>query len=321
MVVKVDLSARPFIITTNTSTFSTHTLVIATGADSRWLNVPGEEDLKGGGVSSCATCDVFLFSGKPVVVVGGGDTAMEDALVLARTSSVVTLIHRKDTFRASQVLQKAVLSHPKINVMWNTTVKEFKGSEGGVLTTVVAVSVEDPTKETEVTADAAFVAIGHIPNTDLFSGQMEMSDNGYIITKEGSTRCSVDGVFAAGDVADWTYRQAVTSAGSGSQAALDAERWLSEVMVASEEPEEEAEEKCHPEVKPLPCGGTLHWRHTALACIGGTLHWHALAAHCIGGTRNFETMMVEGMTARPSHSPVPTMAIQLYLVPSRTIQI
>lgn len=131
--------------------------------------------------------------------------------------------------------------------MWNTTVKEFKGSEGGVLTTVVAVSVEDPTKETEVAADAAFVAIGHIPNTDVFSGQLEMSDNGYIITKEGSTRCSVDGVFAAGDVADWTYRQAVTSAGSGSQAALDAERWLSEVMVASEEPEEEAEEKCHPE--------------------------------------------------------------------------
>jgi len=247
MVVKVDLSTRPFVITTNTSAFAAQSIVIATGADSRWLGVPGEEDYKGGGVSSCATCDGFLFSGKPVVVVGGGDTAMEDALVLARTSSAVTLIHRRDTFRASQVLQKAVLSHPKISVMWNTTVKEFKGNEGGVLTTVVAQSVDDAENVTEIPADAAFVAIGHIPNTDVFNGQLQMSDTGYLMTKDGSTRCSVDGVFAAGDVADWVYRQAVTSAGSGSQAALDAERWLSEQMLASDDEEEPEEEKCHPE--------------------------------------------------------------------------
>jgi len=247
-VTKVDLSRQPFVITTNTSAFTAQTLIIATGADARWLDVPGEEDFKGGGVSSCATCDGFLFSGKPVVVVGGGDTAMEDALVLARTSSSVVLIHRKDSFRASAVLAKAVMSHPKIQIMWNTTVKEFKGTAEGVLTTVVAQSTEDPVNITEIAADAAFVAIGHIPNTGLFAGQLEMTDSGYLVTKPGSTHCSVDGVFAAGDVADWTYRQAVTSAGSGSQAALDAERWLSEHMQGqSDAEEEESEDECHPE--------------------------------------------------------------------------
>jgi len=247
-VTKVDLSKRPFVITTNTSAFTAQTLIIATGADSRWLGAPGEDDFKGGGVSSCATCDGFLFSGKPVVVVGGGDTAMEDALVLARTSSSVTLIHRRDSFRASAVLAKAVMTHPKITILWNSTVKEFKGAEGGVLTTVVVQSVDDADNVTDVPADAAFVAIGHIPNTGLFASQLEMTDGGYLVTKTGSTKCSVDGVFAAGDVADWVYRQAVTSAGSGSQAALDAERWLSEHMQGqSEEEEEEEEETCHPE--------------------------------------------------------------------------
>jgi len=172
---------------------------------------------------------------------------MEDALVLARTSSAVTLIHRKDTFRASVVLQKAVLGNPKIHVMWNTTVKEFKGNEGGVLTTVVTQDINDAENVTEVAADAAFVAIGHIPNTGVFSGQLDMSGSGYLLTKEGSTRCSVDGVFAAGDVADWTYRQAVTSAGSGSQAALDAERWLSEMMLAADDEDDTEDQTCHPE--------------------------------------------------------------------------
>jgi len=245
----VDLSSRPFAIQTNTSTIYAHSLVIATGADSRWLGVAGEEDLKGGGVSSCATCDGFLFSGKPVVVVGGGDTAMEDALVLARTSSSVTLIHRRDSFRASKVLANAVLANAKITVLWNSTVKEFKAGQGGTLASVAIVDVNDESNETEVAAEAAFVAIGHIPNTQLFDGQLEMTPNSYLITKAGTTHCSVPGVFAAGDVADWVYRQAVTSAGSGSAAALDAERWLSEQMVSvgADEPEEEEGEQCHPE--------------------------------------------------------------------------
>lgn len=222
--------------------------MLATGADSRWLNVPGEEDLKGGGVSSCATCDGFLFSAKPVVVVGGGDTAMEDALVLARTSSAVTLIHRRDSFRASKVLADAVISHPKISIMWNTTVKEFKSGETNMLTNVVVENIADPENTTEIAAEGAFVAIGHIPNTMIVKGQLEMNEAGYLVTREGSTATSIDGVFAAGDVADWVYRQAVTSAGSGSQAALDAERWLSGAGIGiGGDVEEEESEQCHPE--------------------------------------------------------------------------
>merc|ERR1719231_2028454 len=254
LVTSVDLSKRPFVIKTNVSALTAHALILSTGADSRWLGAPGEDTYRGGGVSSCATCDGFLWREKAVAVIGGGDTAMEDALVLARTSSHVTLIHRKDTFRASQILQQAVMSNPKITIAWNTTVKEFKGGDCSseatcMLSHLVLQDVTDEANTTELPVDAAFVAIGHIPNTDLFKGQLDMSDSGYLLTREGNTHCSVDGVFAAGDVADWTYRQAVTSAGSGSQAALDAERWLSEQMVgASEEGEEEDEgEQCHPE--------------------------------------------------------------------------
>merc|ERR1719498_116209 len=250
----VDLSSRPFVLKTNTSALTAHSLVISTGADSRWLGVEGEHQYRGGGVSSCATCDGFLWREKAVAVIGGGDTAMEDALVLARTSSHVTVIHRRDTFRASHVLQQAVLSNPKITVMWNTTVKQFKGGDCAqeatcMLSHLVLEDTVDPAKEVpELPVDAAFVAIGHIPNTELFKGQLDMSDNGYLLTREGSTACSIPGVFASGDVADWVYRQAVTSAGSGSQAALDAERWLSEQQIGMSEGEaEEEEEACHPE--------------------------------------------------------------------------
>ena len=245
-VLEVDLKQRPFVVRTNTSSLTTHTIVIATGADSRWLGVPGEEEHKGGGISSCATCDGFLYSGKPVMVVGGGDTAMEEALVLSRTSSHVTLVHRKDSFRASEGSQKAVLNNPKITIVWNTTVKEFKGNDGGMLTTAVLEDVTNPENVTELAVDGAFVAIGHIPNTWLFKDQLEMEESGYLVTRGRSTHCSVDGVFAAGDVADWVYRQAVTSAGSGSSAALDAERWLSENQLATGGDDEAAEE-CMPE--------------------------------------------------------------------------
>ena len=254
MVMSVDLTVRPFVIKTNSSALTAHSLVISTGADSRWLDLPGEMEYRGGGVSSCATCDGFLWREKAVAVIGGGDTAMEDALVLARTSSHVTVVHRRDSFRASHVLAQAVLANPKITVIWNTVVKEFKGGDCAqeatcMLSALVLESTTDPSNVTELPVDAAFVAIGHIPNTDLFKGQLDMTDNGYLVTANASTRCSVDGVFAAGDVADWTYRQAVTSAGSGSQAALDAERWLSETMMgaSSDEGDDDDSEQCHPE--------------------------------------------------------------------------
>merc|ERR1719409_2057747 len=216
-VLEVDLKQRPFVVRTNTSSLTTHTIVIATGADSRWLGVPGEEEHKGGGISSCATCDGFLYSGKPVMVVGGGDTAMEEALVLSRTSSHVTLVHRKDSFRASEGSQKAVLNNPKITILWNTTVKEFKGNDGGMLTTAVLEDVTNGENVTELAVDGAFVAIGHIPNTWLFKDQLEMEESGYLVTRGRSTHCSVDG-----------------------------ERWLSENQLATGGDDEAAEE-CMPE--------------------------------------------------------------------------
>merc|ERR1711871_1287011 len=238
IVTSVDLSKSPFVLTTNdSSVISTHSIVIATGADSRWLGVPGEHEYRGAGVSSCATCDGFLFKTKPCVVIGGGDSAMEDALVLARTCSSVTVLHRRDTFRASQVLQKRVLSHSKITVMWNVTVAAFIGKtteEDGTFLTGVQITNTVSRESTSVECDAAFVAIGHDPNTKLFAGQLEMNDVGYLNTVGQSTYTSIPGVFAAGDVADHVYRQAITSAGTGAMAALDAERWLSETGKGSD---------------------------------------------------------------------------------------
>jgi thioredoxin reductase (NADPH) len=272
--------------------------VVATGADSRWLGVPGEWEFRGGGVSSCATCDGFMFSDKPVVVIGGGDTAMEDALVLARTSSAVTVIHRRAAFRASKVLAERVLGHAKIRVLWDTEVVAFEGRRVRVLANGLSVELDAEGKPVEeelgklrvkdlkarlesagvdcasvkdkddlvrmlraTLADAlaapqdggeeernllarvrvrtagvesalevsgAFVAIGHDPNTQFLKGELEMHDDGYLVTTPGTTRTSVPGVFAAGDVADRVYRQAITSSGSGAAAALDAERYLSE---------------------------------------------------------------------------------------------
>eukprot|EP00946_MAST-07B_sp_MAST-7B-sp1_P001132 g1132.t1 len=221
-----------FTVRTESATIKTHTVIMATGADSRWLGAEGEYEFRGGGVSSCATCDGFLFRDKPVVVIGGGDTAMEDAMVLSRTSSKVTVIHRRDSFRASHILAKRVLENPKVDVKWNTTVEAFLGKftkDGEPLLTHVRIRDKNTGSVVKFQADGAFVAIGHDPNTKVLdSGDINMDEGGYIITQADSCRTSVPGIFAAGDVADRVYRQAITSAGSGAMAALDAERWLSE---------------------------------------------------------------------------------------------
>merc|ERR1711871_61699 len=238
MVTKIDLSSRPFGIATNNTNLKVHTVIMATGADSRWLGVPGEYEYRGGGVSSCATCDGFLYRDQHVVVVGGGDTAMEDALVLARTSSKVTVIHRRNEFRASHVLAQRVLQHGTIFVKWNTTVEQFVGKtneQGEKIQTHVHLKNKFTGESEQMEVAGAFVAIGHDPNTKVLKGQgIEMDETGYLKTLDGTTRTSVPGFFAAGDVADRVYRQAITSAGSGAMAALDAERYLSEHGIQDE---------------------------------------------------------------------------------------
>ena len=238
----IDLSQRPFVVATPEANISAHSLIVATGADSRWLGVDGEATYRGGGVSSCATCDGFLFRDMDVAVVGGGDTAMEDALVLARTSKSVTVVHRRDAFRASRALADRVREHPKINIRWNATVERFSGEEvheddvsRHVLKRVDLRDTSTGDKD-QLDVRAAFVAIGHDPNTQLFGGLLKTNDQGYLELSGGrfATELSVEGVFAAGDVADPVYRQAITSAGSGAMAALDAERYLSEQGIQDE---------------------------------------------------------------------------------------
>lgn len=259
VVTKIDASSRPLkVFAKNTGYIETHSIIVATGADSKWLGVPGEYELRGGGVSSCATCDGFLFSGRHVLVVGGGDTAMEDALVLARTSKKVTLIHRRDAFRASKVLADRVKNHPLIEIQWNTVLDEIKGKSvaqdgeevdlddaaASAMTVSGAVLKDTETGEKRnIAVDAVFVAIGHSPNTGFMDGIVEFDTNhtGYIKTIGQTTKTSVPGIYAAGDVSDAVYRQAITSAGSGAAAALDAERYLSEEGLGNEEAEMEAE--------------------------------------------------------------------------------
>lgn len=223
-VTKVDFSSRPFKVWVGADEYETESVIISTGASARWLGVPGEDRLRGRGVSACATCDGFFFRDKEIVVVGGGDSAMEEAMFLTKFASRVTIIHRRDEFRASAIMARRALVHPKIEVIWDTVVEEMLGDDE--LTGVSIRNVE--TGETsELVTDGLFVAIGHSPNTDIFQGQLEMDDVGYLTLRgDGSTATSVDGVFAAGDVADSTYRQAITAAGTGCQAAIDAERWL-----------------------------------------------------------------------------------------------
>lgn len=218
----VDLQTWPFSVNTDEKTYSCKALVIATGADPRFLGLPKERELIGRGISTCATCDGFFFREKRVFVIGGGDTAMEDAQVLSRWAEKVTVVHRRDALRASKILQEHAFANPKVDFIWDAVVVEFMGDE--VLEGVKLRNVKTG-EITEHPCDGVFLAIGHIPNTAIFKGQIELDDDGYIVTS-GMTRTSVEGVFAAGDVVDKVYRQAVVAAGSGCMAALDAERWL-----------------------------------------------------------------------------------------------
>ena len=220
----VDLSSRPFLIRTEEMDYRAHTLIIATGASAKWIGLPNEKALVGRGVSSCATCDGAFFKNRPIVVVGGGDTAMEEALFLTRFASEVTVIHRRDKLRASRIMQDKAFAHPKIRFVWNTVVEDVTDVTKGEVTGV-AVRNHVTGERSTIPADGVFVAIGHSPNTELFKGQLEMDANGYLVTQTG-TRTSVAGVFAAGDVQDHVYRQAITAAGSGCMAAIDAEKFL-----------------------------------------------------------------------------------------------
>jgi thioredoxin reductase (NADPH) len=221
-VIEADLLHRPFRLNIEGEWIETRTVVIASGASARWLGLPSEQKLIGRGVSSCATCDGFFFRGKKIMVVGGGDSAMEEANFLTRFGEQVTIAHRRDEFRASKIMQERAFANDKIRFLWNHVVEDVLGS-----TAVDGVVVRDVLTDEQSTLPVTglFVAIGHKPNTDLFKGQLEMEDTGYLVTHDG-TKTNVEGVFACGDVQDHTYRQAITAAGSGCMAAIDAERWL-----------------------------------------------------------------------------------------------
>jgi thioredoxin reductase (NADPH) len=224
-VTEVDLSSRPFVVKAGDQIWHAKTVIISTGATARWLDIPGEEKLRGRGVSACATCDGFFFRDRELLVVGGGDTAMEEATFLTKFASKVTIVHRRDAFRASKVMQDRVFANEKIEVMWNTVLDEIVGEDA----VTGAVGRDVVTGETRtIVADGVFMAIGHDPTTSLFRDQLPLDENGYLTVHEPSTATEVPGVFAAGDVTDHTYRQAVTAAGQGCKAAIDAERFLAE---------------------------------------------------------------------------------------------
>jgi thioredoxin reductase (NADPH) len=222
---RVDFSTYPFKVWTDEREFEARAVIVATGASARWLGLPNELPLQNHGVSACATCDGYFFRGQDVAVVGGGDTAMEEALYLAGLCKSVTVVHRRADLRASKIMAKRALEHPKIRFEWNSFVSDIKDVERGEVTSIVLEHV-DGGQRRELPVQALFVAIGHTPNTAIFGGQLTLDSNGYIVTKPGTTHTNIPGVFAAGDVQDHVFRQAVTAAGTGCMAAIEAERWL-----------------------------------------------------------------------------------------------
>ena len=225
-VVKLDLSKRPFHVKGESKEYLAETVIIATGASAKWLDVKGENEFMNRGVSACATCDGFFFKNTDVLVVGGGDTAMEEAHYLSKLCASVTVIHRRDSLRASKIMQERALKNPKIKFLWDSAIQEVVGDAKGVTGAIVKNLKTGDTKK--VDAKGVFVAIGHQPTTELFKDTLKLQPNGYLWVQPGTTKTSVEGVFAAGDVSDATYRQAITAAGTGCMAAIEAERWMTE---------------------------------------------------------------------------------------------
>lgn len=230
IVSKVDFSQRPFKVWVDETLYTADAVIISTGASAKWLGLESEKQFSGYGVSACATCDGFFFRNQEVYVVGGGDTAMEEASFLTKFASKLTLVHRRNEFRASKVMQDRVLNNPKVSVEWDSAVEEVLGTVENDKKKMTGLRLKNLKTGAvkEVKADGLFLAIGHKPNTEIFKGILDMHENGYLKVQAGSTKTNIEGVFAAGDVADHYYRQAITAAGSGCMAAIDAERWLAE---------------------------------------------------------------------------------------------
>ena len=230
LIMEVDFSRRPYrCVGDSGDVYLADTVVIATGAQARWLGLPSEKAYQGAGVSACATCDGFFYRGKRVAVVGGGNTAVEEALYLTHHAEHVTLIHRRGSLRAEKILQRRLFEHPKIGVVWDSIVEEILGGGTPPVVTGLRISHRETGEERVLDVDGVFVAIGHRPNTSVFRGQVGLDEEGYVRTMPGSTHTDVQGVFAAGDVQDKVFRQAITAAGTGCMAALEAEKWLTEV--------------------------------------------------------------------------------------------
>ena len=228
-ITSLKLGDRPFVALGDSgTTYVADAVILATGAQARWLGLPSEETFKGFGVSACATCDGFFYRGKEVVVIGGGNTAVEEALFLTNFATKVTVIHRRDSFRAEKIMQDRLFRNPKVEVIWDSVPEEILGTDAPLGVTGVRIRNVKTDAETVVPCDGFFVAIGHAPASELVKDQLELHHGGYVKVEPGTTRTSIEGVFAAGDLTDHTYRQAVTSAGMGCMAALDAERWLAE---------------------------------------------------------------------------------------------